>query len=304
MVKLDVAKISVVVNVVREEVGTLSRALSSVKDLVDEMVIIDMTGGSEVKKIAREFGATVYSHEFVPYVEPVRNFGISKATGDWILIFDPDEEISSSLGKKLASIARDDKTNFVRIPRKNLVFGKWLKYSRWWPDYNVRFFKKGSVSWGDIIHWVPVTNGEGSDLPAEEGLAIVHHHYSSVEQFAERMNRYTTIQAEMTAKKGYKFNWVDLIKKPTGEFLSRFFAGEGYKDGVHGFALAALQAFSELVVYLKVWQSEGFEDKSIKLKEFEKILNDSGKELNYWKADAMVKSGGGIVYNIRRKLKI
>lgn len=298
------AKISVVVNVVKEEIGTLSRALSSVKSLASEIVIVDMSGQSEVKKIAKEFGAQVFSHEFVPYVEPVRNFGISKATGDWILIMDPDEEIPGTLSKKLKSVVSDSKSNFYRIPRKNLVFGKWLKYSRWWPDYNVRFFKKGSVSWGDIIHWVPVTNGDGIDLPVEEDMAITHHHYDSIEQFIERMNRYTTVQSETLVKKGYKFNWFDLVKKPSAEFLSRFFAGEGYKDGVHGLALAGLQSLSELVVYLKVWQSEGFKEESIKLTDFEKVSKEVSGEVNYWKADSRVKSGHGVIYNIKRKFKI
>ena len=127
-----------------------------------------------------------------------------------------------------------------------------MKYSRWWPDYNIRLFKKGSVSWNEVIHAVPMTQGIGGELEAKEELSIVHHHYDSVEQYVERMNRYTSRHAELRVKEGYKLVWKDLIVKPANEFFSRYFFGEGYKDGLHGIALSFLQAFSELVLYLKI----------------------------------------------------
>jgi len=304
MVELIVAKISVVVSVVREEIGVLARALDSVKDLAFEIVVVDMSGTSEVKEIVGKYKAELFSHEFSPYVEPVRNFGISKTKGDWILILDPDEEIPGPLARKLKKLSEKPTADFYRLPRKNIVFGKWLKYSRWWPDYIVRFFKKGTVSWGEAIHWVPVTNGIGKELEPKEDFAIVHHHYDSIEQYTERLNRYTSIQADLIGKKNYEFSWVDLIKKPSGEFLSRFFAGDGYKDGVHGLALALLQGFSELIVYLKVWQKKGFDESAIKLDEFSKAAGEAGRDLRYWQADAKVKSGGGILHKIKRKFKI
>jgi glycosyltransferase involved in cell wall biosynthesis len=74
--------ISVVINVVPEEVRLLPRVLSSVKDLADEIILVDMTGGDELKKLANKHKAKVYRHEFMNYVEPARNFGITKARGE------------------------------------------------------------------------------------------------------------------------------------------------------------------------------------------------------------------------------
>src|SRR3989344_9503105 len=146
------AKISAVINVVREEVHFLAQVLTSIADLVDEVILVDMTGGDEVAKIGAKFEAKVFKHEFVNYVEPARNFGINEAEGKWILVLDPDEELSKSLSQKLHEIVGTDGADYVRIPRKNIVFEKTLKHSRWWPDYNIRFFKKGFVSWGNEIH--------------------------------------------------------------------------------------------------------------------------------------------------------
>src|SRR5258708_18647335 len=99
-----------------------------------------MSGGVEIGKISKTFKAKVFKHEFINYVEPVRNFGLEKATGEWILILDPDEEISSSLKARLTQIVKEENIDYVRIQRNNIVFRKTLRHSRWWPDYNIRFF--------------------------------------------------------------------------------------------------------------------------------------------------------------------
>jgi len=269
-------------NVVGEEVEHLSRTLSSVKGFVDEIVIIDMTGDSRLETIAKEFGARIYPHKRVDYVESVRNFGIQKAKGDWILVLDPDEEVSPGLSKSLRKEVIKPKADYYRIPRKNIIFGKWMRHSRWWPDYNIRFFKKGYVSWSEEIHGVPVTQGVGIDLPEKENLAIIHHNYDSIDAYLARMTRYTKVQSESLLKNGYVFKWQDLIKKPAGEFFSRYFEGEGYKDGVHGLGLSMLQAYSELVLYLRVWEKQGFDDKETSKPGLVREFSKTVKDFNWW----------------------
>lgn len=285
-------KISAVLNVVDEEIGVLPTALSSLKNLVDEIVIIDATTSEELLDVAKKFDAKVFPLKRSEYVEKVRNFGISKATGEWILILDPDEELPRGLSEKIKNIVKNPKADYFRIPRKNIIFGKWMKHSRWWPDYNIRFFRKGKVVWNEIIHSVPMTQGIGADLPDKEELAIVHSNYLSVEHYLSRMNRYTKVEVDTIKKSDYKFIWKDLIKKPLGEFLSRYFAGEGYKDGLHGLAVAGLQAFSEFILYLKIWQSEKFLEQGITLPEINKEIDGAMKETNWWTAEVSIRSKG------------
>lgn len=297
------SKISVVVNTFNEE-KNLSRALSSVKDLADEIVVVDMKSDDDTVKIAKKFGAKVFFHERTWYVEPARNYAVSKATGEWILILDADEEVSKKLAVMLVKLSENGTADYYEVPRVNRIFGKWIRHSRWWPDYNVRFFKKGHVSWSKKIHEPPTTKGKGEKLLPIDSYAIIHHNYDSVEQYIDRLNRYTTIQAINLIKNGYKFTWVDLIKKPASEFIDRYFAGSGYNDGIHGLALAFLQSFSELVVYLKVWQDKKFLQDAISLSEVITKMKDVESEIHYWQADAMVKEGGGVIHKIKRKLKI
>lgn len=294
-------KISVVINT-RNEEQNLPRVLESVKNFADEIVVVDMESTDKTVEIAKKVGAYVYSHKPTGYVEPARNYAIKKAKGDWILILDADEEITGDLAKKLKEIVFDKTfADYYRLPRKNIIFGKWIKHACWWPDYNIRFFKKGKVVWSEIIHSVPETYGKGIDFPVEETYAIVHHNYNSLEQYITRMNLYTTQQAKLI---GGPFSWTDLIKKPVGEFLSRYFRGEGYKDGLHGLALSGLQAFSELVLYLKVWQNNKFKEENLNIKDVVSTMKESGSELHYWQADALLKEKGGLLQRVKRKFKV
>lgn len=299
-----VGKISVVINTLNEE-KSFPRALASVKNFADEIVVVDMKSDDKTVEIARKAGAKVYQHKRIGYVEPARNYALSKASGEWILILDADEQAPKALIKKLKEIVKKSEADYYRLPRKNIIFSKWIKHSRWWPDYNIRFFRKGFVSWSEIIHSVPITQGKGLDLQAREDLAIIHDHYDSIEQFVERMNRYTSEHAKLRVKDDYEFDWQDLIKKPIEEFLSRYFSGEGYKDGLHGLALASLQAFSEFVLYLKIWQNKGFKEEKTQVRAVVKAIKDAEADIHYWQADALLKQGGGgIIQRIKRKFKL
>lgn len=275
-------QISAVINV-RNEAENIEECLKCLR-FCDEIIIVDMESTDETIEIAKNYTDKIFTHKAMGYVEPARNFAISKSTKKWILIVDADERIPKNLAAKMIEIVQEDKADFVRLPRKNIVFGQWLQHSRWWPDYNIRFFKKGSVEWQDEIHSVPVTSGVGINLEAEEQYSLEHHHYKTIDEYFTRSLRYSNQQAKELIKSGYKFDPVDLITKPIGEFISRFFAGEGYKDGLHGLVVSLLQLFSILLVYLKVWEQESH--RPIRGSAFQKIWQTNFlskfKELRYW----------------------
>ncbi len=296
------AKISVVVNTLNEE-KHLASCLETVKDFADEIIVVDMKSEDKTREIAEKFSAKVYEFRKMGYVEPARNFAISKAIGEWILILDADEHVPDSLVKRLRELVESDSADYVRLARKNILFNKWMQHSRWWPDYLIRFFKKGRVVWDDEIHSIPITSGRGMDLEAKEEYAIVHNNYQTIEQYVDRLNRYTSIQAKFKSDNEYKFHWHDLIIKPSNEFLSRYFQGEGYKDGLHGLVISSLQAFSELVVYVKIWQLCGFKEKKLDVTEVVETLKQTESDMHYWQADTLLKEVGGLKHRIKRKFR-
>jgi (heptosyl)LPS beta-1,4-glucosyltransferase len=273
--------ISAVINV-RNEAENLSRCLKSIKSLADEIIVVDMHSTDGSDKIAAEFGATVYPYRWTKFVEPARNFALSKANGKWIMLLDPDEYLNKTLKAELKSITQRNDIDWVKIPRKNIIFGKWIRHSRCWPDYLIRFFKKSHVTWSKKIHSQPITKGNGLTILDTEKLAIRHHNYDTVTQFVNRAVRYSGVQADELKAADYKLKTSDFILKPIQEFNSRFFAAEGYKDGIHGLVFSLLQMFAIALIYIRLWEKQGASDKVLSKESFVSASQETMFEYSHW----------------------
>lgn len=234
----------------------LEGCLEGVAGKCDEIVLVDLGSSDKTLKIAKDFNANFFTHLKVDFVEMVRDFAVSKAVGEWILVLDPDERIPQDLWVRLKEIVEEDKYKAVNTPRKNIFFGKWIKHTNWWPDRQVRFFKKGTTSWSKKIHSYPKVDGKVYELPAKEELAIIHHGYKSISQFMDRQNRYSAIEVDYLFETGERFSWVSFFWKPLREFLVRYIRHAGFLDGFYGFALTYLMMVYQLEVQIKLWELE------------------------------------------------
>lgn len=273
--------ISAVINV-RNESENLERCLKSLSGFVDEIVITDMSSTDDSVKVAQKYNSRIFTIKPSKVVEPARNFGLSKAGGKWILLLDPDEYLNKTLKKELHHITTRSDVDFVKLPRMNFIFGKWLRHSNMWPDYLIRFFKKGSVIWQKEIHSQPQTKGNGYTLLDSGKLALRHRNYPTISDFIYRALRYSGVQADELKLLKYKVKLSDFILKPTQEFNSRFFSGEGYKDGVHGLIFCLLQAFAIFLIYIRLWEKYGASDKNLVKESLVSGIQESIYEFGYW----------------------
>lgn len=278
-------KISAVVNTYNSD-KKLSITLKSLQNNVDEIVVADMGSTDKTLEIAQKYQAKIVKVKRFDFVEPARNQAIKSALGDWILIVDSDEEISKTLIKRLRKIAEQGKVEVVKIPRKNIIFNQWIKHTRFWPDYQIRFFKTGYVNWLNQIHSEPKTKGKVLKLPAEEKYSLIHYHYDSIEEFIQRLNRYTSISAQQTEE--YVFPQ-EVIQASANEFFNRFFMSKGYEDANRGLSLSVLQAFSEAIVKIKILEKNHF-NSSFDHQELIKVINKLIKDWQFWLLDYRQKT--------------
>jgi glycosyltransferase involved in cell wall biosynthesis len=289
------------------EAKNLPRVVASVAKLADEIVVIDTQSTDDTAAVAQQLGCRVFSHPYTGIVEHVRNFSISKATGDWILLLDADEEVPPTLSGYIKKLITENRADYCRLTRKNLIFDKWIRSDHWWPDYVYRLFKKGAISWQDSIHSIPITQGIGFDFPAEEKFSLIHYNYQSISQFIDRLNRYTDFQARELEKSNTKFHWTDLIRRPTQEFLTHYFSRKGHSDGLHGLALSLLQAFSCLVVYLKLWEFHHFAQVSLGPKDIHQEFSQAGTEFYWWYWQTRISASHGLkkyLWKIKRRFRL
>lgn len=294
-------KLSVVISSYNEE-KKIEECLDSVK-WADEIIVIENSSTDNTAKIARKYTKKVFERSNDPMLNVNKNFGFSKANNEWILSLDADERVAPELKKEIESVLNKKSIfNGYWIPRKNIIFGKWIQYTGWYPDHQLRLFKKGKGKFPEVhVHEMIELEGEKGYLKEN----IIHYNYDTIAQFLQKLFViYAPNEAHVLLKNGYDFAFRDIIRFPLKEFLSRFFAREGYKDGFHGLVLSLLMAFYHLVVFLTIWEKKGFlEYKEGNMLSF--IIEEQKKsreEISYWIKNERIKNSSGFFIKLLTRI--
>lgn len=298
-------KLSVVISAFNE-VKKIEDCLKSVS-FADEIIFIDNSSSDNTLKIAKKYTAKVFTRENNQMLNINKNFGFSKAKNEWILSLDGDERITDTLKKEIQSVIKNDikDINGFWIPRKNIIFGKWIQNSIWWPDYQLRLFRKDRGKFPEKhVHEYLEVEGKTEKLQH----SMIHQNYSSISQYLYKMeNIYTESEVKNRLEEKVEIHWVDALRYPTGDFLKTFFSQKGYKDGLHGLVLSLLQAFYMEIVFVKLWEKQGFKEKTPDnfLKELYEEFRKIKKEFNYWFLTSWINETKNpfkkIIYRFSRK---
>lgn len=273
------AKVSVILATFNEEIN-VKDCLESVK-WADEIVIVDGTSADKTVEIAKKYTDKIFVRENPTMFHINKQMAIDKATGDWILYLDADERVSPELKKEILATLKKPAADGYWIPRRNIIFGKWIKHAGWYPDHQLKLFKRTKAHLPcRSVHEQLVLEGKAGHLKKD----LIHMNYRTMDLFIRRMHLYTENDKNLFLSQGKKVVPLDAIRFPQKEFLKRFFRDEGYKDGLHGLVLSLFQAFSALVLFAKVWEKQGFkEEKDASfykkaIEEFKKSFQD----FRYW----------------------
>lgn len=299
-------KISVVISAFNEE-KRIEDCLKSVKGWADEIVVVDNNSTDKTGEIARKYTSHVFQQENNPQnIDVQKNFGIKKATNEWVLILDADERIDKELRDEIDGLREEIGTTGYWISRKNIIFGKWIEHTGWYPDKQLRLIKKNKGEYKKgVVHQHIVLDGKTEALTAH----ITHLNYDSIGQFLDRtISLYTVSESNKLIGDGYTFNPKDLIVKPVLEFNKRYFLEKGYKDGIHGLVLSLLMGFYHFVVYLRVWEAGGFKEKENSLGIFAESIKEASREVNYWQNEVKIQNTKNPLkkglYKVKRKVKL
>ena len=223
----------------------------------DEIVVVDHMSNDRTVEICRGYPKVkVFLRKEEKIFGPTRNYTLEKATGEWILALDADEIVTPQLAEEIKEAMRSsDKLGYF-LCRKNIFLGRWIKSCGWWPDYNIRLFRKGAASWPKQIHNTIYISDSGRLGYLNNPL--IHNSYLSLEGYFYKFNFYTdqlALEAYETGSRNNKFNFcLHFIIKPLFFFLKKFFFLNGYKDGFYGFFISFSSALVIFVTYAKLWE--------------------------------------------------
>jgi len=242
-------RLSVVVITLNEE-DNIRECLASVS-WADEIIVVDAGSEDKTVTIAREFTDHVVLRAWDGFAGQ-KNFGIERATGDWILSVDADEQVEPALRDEIrAVIAAPDASAGYRLARRNIMWGRWIRHGRLYPDWQLRLFRRGSGRFVDrAVHESVQVDGAVGRLREP----LVHRSYRDVGDFLRRADRYSTLAAEEWMQSGRPFRASTLLTAPLGRFLGMYVVHRGFLDGTRGFLLAALYAYYVFVRSAKIWE--------------------------------------------------
>lgn len=276
------SKLSAVISAFNEE-KNIERCLKSLS-FAHEIIVVDNSSSDKTLEIAKKYTKKVFTQKNNPnLIDLQKNFGFEKASSEWILSIDADEEVSKELAEEIKlTIKKSDEVNGYWIPRKNIIFGKFIEHTGWYPDPQLRLFRKGKGKFIKThVHEPIKLDGESAYLTQH----LIHHHYQTVIEFMEKTIKiYAPNEAQNYLDKGYLFSYLDALRFPINEFISRFFARKGYLDGLHGLMLSLLMAFYHFTIFAYLWEKQGFRqyDKDDFLIDAEKEFRRLGKEIIFW----------------------
>jgi hypothetical protein len=215
----------------------------------DPVVVIDCFSDDKTTELAEAAGAEVTQIPFDNFAQQ-RNSALEVVTSDFIFFVDADERGSQELGTEIRNVLENRKEAAWYVPRHNYIFGKLTLGAGWYPDYQLRLFKRGRVRYERPVHEIAVVDGEIGYL----ANPLVHINYRDTEQFHSKQRFYTDYDAGVLKKRGVHAKAYTYLTQPLRQFIWRFFTLKGYRDGVHGLRLSFFMAYYEYMKYLKLRQ--------------------------------------------------
>jgi (heptosyl)LPS beta-1,4-glucosyltransferase len=249
------SKISVAIATYNEE-ENIGSCLQSVKGWVDEIIVVDGSSTDKTAAIAKKSGAKVFITTNKPMFHLNKQMAIDKAKGEWILQLDADEVVSEALKKEILKIVKKgSELAAFNLPRKNFFIGHWLRKGGQYPDYVIRFFKKGKAFLPcQSVHEQMKVRGKVGYLKGH----LLHYSVPTFSRYLTNANRYTSLTATNFQERKISINLFSILyylfTKPLWTFLAIYIRHKGFQDGFPGFIFALFSAFHWPIAFIKYWE--------------------------------------------------
>jgi len=245
-------QLSVTIITLNEE-ANIRRTLESVR-WADEIVVLDSGSTDRTVSICREFTDKVVHQDWLGFGKQ-KNAAIDRATGDWVLSLDADEPIEPELAEEIRTIiASANAFDGYKIPRKTFFLGAWIRHGGWYPDYNLRLFRKGKGRFEErVVNEAVKVNGTvGTTVHA-----ILHYAYPDLSSYLASINKYSSLAVDVMAEKGIprrKTSAVHILLRPVLTFILKYFFRLGFLDGKRGIILNLFHSWYVFFKYANAWE--------------------------------------------------
>ena len=217
----------------------------------DEIVVIDNKSEDRTGEIAKKMGAKVIEYSSDDFSD-MRNMGMKKASGEWLLYVDADERVTSELTSSIKHYVLSDKSKAAfKIKRKNFYFG-----NHEWPyiERLERLFRKDNLDgWYGKLHESPKVKGEVGELDG----CLLHYTHRNLRSMLEKTIKWSKVEAELRYKSGHpKMRWWRFPRVMLTAFFDSYIKQSGWKVGTIGLIESMYQSFSIFITYARLWEMQ------------------------------------------------
>jgi len=228
----------------------LERALASIT-WADEIVVVDSFSTDKTPEICRRFTDRVIQRPWPGFREQYQH-AADLTTHPWVMFIDADEEISQELADEIQRVVKEGEKSFdgFIIYRRTYYLGRWIRHGAWYPDYEIRLYRREKGRWEGGLHAKIVVNGNVGSLKHE----ILHHTYRDISDQIRTLDLYSRIEAEDMLKAGERFHLFKLLFRPPFRLLKEYLLKQGFRDGIPGVVIIVATMFYVFIKHAKLWE--------------------------------------------------
>ena len=242
-------KISAVIITFNEE-KNIERCILSIKNVVDEIVVVDSFSKDATKSICEKHKVKFMEHPFEGHIQQ-KNWAKDQASYDFILSLDADEALDESLQKEIRKAKNNWQFDSYQMNRLTNYCGKWIRHSGWYPDTKLRLFDRRKGVWGGSNphdKYMPVKGAKIGFLKGD----ILHYSFYTREEHLLQIAKFSDISSKTLFEKGKRSSYLKVFYKPIARFLKSFIFRRGFLDGKAGFDIARFSAYANYLKYTKL----------------------------------------------------
>lgn len=240
-----------VVIAARNEATEIAACITSVA-WAEEILVVENDSTDGTVECARAAGATVFTHPFTS-IGAQRNAAIERARHPWIFVIDADERATPEVATAVANVvATPGAPAAWRVRRRNYFQGREIRHGGWERDRPVRLFRRMLRYDERPVHEHVIVAGPVSTLDAP----LLHTPYASLDEYFEKLHRYSSWWARQALAQGRRATWVDLLLRPPARFLTMLVLRHGWRDGMAGIVIALLGSMSVAAKYAQLWATQ------------------------------------------------
>ena len=236
------AKLSVIIPTFNEE-AFLEDALFSVV-FADEIIVIDSFSTDATPEIAKKYATKFLQRKFDNFSNQ-KNCALKEATGDWVLFLDADERVTHSLEAEIKETIKNPKHSGYKINFPHFYMNRFLYHHS---DDVLRLVKREGAEYSGSVHEKLICKGSIGKLKNK----MLHFTYKGLENYIAKKESYAWFQAQQQFDKGKKATRFHLFFKPSYRFFRSFILKGGFRDGVPGMTVAAVNAYGVFERYVKL----------------------------------------------------